>query len=71
MESGKVPVPSLVYSMGIDAENIMRSLGLEEAVKTVSTQFWGNLTIISYVVVLSLFKLLPTRSWWSKSKQDV
>ena len=47
-ESGEIKVSSLIYSMGIDAENIMRSFGLEDAAKNVLTLFWGNLTIISY-----------------------
>ena len=32
-ESGEIQVSSVIYSMGIDAENIMRSFGLEDAAK--------------------------------------
>ena len=39
-ESGEIQVSSLIYSMVIDAENIMRSFGLEETAKKVLKQFW-------------------------------
>ena len=47
-ESGEIQVSSLIYSMGIDAENIMRSFGLEDAAKKSFALFWENLTIILF-----------------------